>query len=306
MKPSSAYSPAQIRQTGIIARTCLTSGQRGKVLAAFSKAIFLLPEAGELFWIAAEDAPLHQRCARIDTPLPELSSGAPFHIKDQCLTIEPGFNCGVDRASLWQAPRLEPNQVLEITRFSARVYAFFSQLDLAQAKGFGVFIPHILARAQNEPVIPAGTFADPILLFAQSLVLDMARACLEHDPSRISRDADQLIGLGTGLTPSGDDFLGGLSFAVTILQTAYPHSRLIRHTLPVEAYRSRTHVISFALLQDLASGQAIAPLHHIVNGLLTGQSFESIYPFTSRLTQIGHSTGWDLLTGLLTGLLSTY
>ena len=59
-------------------------------------------------------------------------------------------------------------------------------------------------------------------------------------------------------------------------------------------------------MQDLASGQAIEPLHHISNNLLTGEFFKSIDPFMAQLTRVGHSTGWDLLAGLLTGLLITF
>ena len=158
----------------------------------------------------------------------------------------------------------------------------------------------------NESLDPAAAFTDPVLRFAYPFVLDMARACLDRQPLRISKNADALIGLGAGLTPSGDDFLGGLLFAVAILQDTYPDLNFMNFSIPLEEYHSRTHLISFTLLKDLAGGQAVAPLHNIVNGLLTGASLESIYPFSSQLTSIGHSTGWDLLTGLLTGLLTTY
>ncbi len=306
MKPPSVYSQTHITHTGAVARACLAPGQRGKVLAAFSKAIYLLTETGELFWITPEDAPLHQRCAQGATPLSGPSAGSPFHVEDQHLTIDPDFVFEVDNAPLWSAPRVDPNQVLAITQLPARLHAFFSQMDFGQAKGFGIFIPHILPLLQNESINPASAFTDPVLLFAYPFVLDMARACLDRQPLRISKNADALIGLGAGLTPSGDDFLGGLLFAVRILQAAYPNLDFIHHGIPIETYHSRTHVISFTLLKDLAGGQAIAPLHYIVNGLLNGESLESIYPFISQLTPVGHSTGWDLLAGLLTGLLTTY
>ena len=292
-----------IIQTGTLAHTCLAPGQRGKVLAAFSKAIYLLTDDGELFWIATGDASLHQRCAQISAQLPGFSVGSPFHVEDWRLTIDPDFSCDVGQASLWNAPRLDQNHVLGIAQLPAHSDAFFSQLDLSQAKGFGGFIPHILSLAHKESISLGPAFTDPILLFAHPHVLDMARACLSRQPVRISESADALIGLGAGLTPSGDDFLGGLLFATTVLQAAYPDSNFIQHSIPLETYHSRTHLISFTLLQDLANGQAIAPLHHLINGLLSGEALESIYPFVSQLTQIGHSTGWDMLTGLLTGMI---
>jgi hypothetical protein len=132
----------------------------------------------------------------------------------------------------------------------------------------------------------------------------MASACLEHQPTRIPEIADRLIGLGEGLTPSGDDFLGGMFFAFHQLQAAYPESAIADFRLHPESYRTRTHQISYTLLNDLAHGYAVAPLHHLVNGLLMGEPFETIYLYVTQLTSIGHSTGWDLLTGLLVGLLA--
>jgi hypothetical protein len=79
-----------------------------------------------------------------------------------------------------------------------------------------------------------------------------------------------------------------------------------KYKIPIESYGSQTHLISFTLLNDLADGHAIAPLHEIINGLFSGESFESLYPFVSELASVGHSTGWDLLTGLLTGLLTAF
>jgi hypothetical protein len=304
MKTSSVYSQANITQLGAIACSCLTSGQRGQVLAAFSKAIYLLSDAGKLFWITTEDVPMHQRCMQISSPLPQPSVGVPFHMEDHCLTIDPAFVFNLEAATDWFAPLVDPNHVLEIAQLSTRVQTYFSNLDLSQAEGFGNFIPHILSLSQNESIHPQSVQLDPVLLFAQPLVLGMARACIEHDSAGVSQNADALIGLGAGLTPSGDDFLGGLLFAMKILQAAYPDSNLIDHSIPVDSYRSRTHFISFSLLKDLASGHALAPMHHLINGLLSEQSLESIYPYVSQLTPVGHSTGWDMLTGMLAGLLT--
>ncbi len=286
--------------------TYLAPGQRGKVLAAFSNAIYLLADDSELFWIVSENAPMHRRALKISSHLPEAQAGASFHAQDQLLTIDPGFVYDMNNASVWSAPSIDQNNTVDIGDISMRIQTLFSSLDLSQAKGFGNFIPGILRLAQNESICPKFISADPILVLAQPFVLEIARAYLENQPSRISQISDALIGLGAGLTPSGDDFLGGLLFAINIFQAAYPDSNFINHAIPIEIYRSRTHLISFTLLQDLANGHAIEPLHRLINGLLGGKSPERIYPSVSQLVQVGHSTGWDLLTGLLTGLLSAY
>lgn len=295
MQPSSAFT-----QLGTTARDCLANDQRGKVLAVFSKVIYLLTETDELFWIASDDSPMHRRCAQVLSPLPGLEACSPFHVADHRLTVDPEFLFEIGDPPLWLPPRA--NQILDVASLPARIHSFFSQLDLSQAKGFGNFIPQIVSLSKNNST--ETEFTDPILQFSIPLVLEIARACLDHQPSHLPEIADKLIGLGTGLTPSGDDFLGGFLFAIHYLQAAYPDFDFTDYKLQIESYRSRTPLISFALLKDHASGHAIAPLHQIINGILSGESFESISPSVSQLTQIGHSTGWDLLTGLLVGLLT--
>ena len=303
MKTSSVESQAVIARAGTVARDCLAPGQRGKVLAVFSKTIYLLTDDDELSWMATDDSSMHRRCAVVSSPLPGPSAGSLFRVEDRCLAIDPGFIFDIQNLSLWSAPRVVPGHVLGIIELPARVHALFRNLDPSQAKGFGSFIPLILSLSQNESIGPASESSDPVLRFAQPLVLDMARACLESQPSRLSQIADQLIGLGAGLTPSGDDFLGGFLFAVNQLQAAYPGFGFPNSMIPIESFRSRTHSISFTLLKDHVNGHSIEPLHRILNGIISDESFESIHPFILRLTQIGHSTGWDLLAGLLTGLL---
>jgi hypothetical protein len=304
MNISSIGLQFRITRAGIITRDCLAPDHRGSVLAAFSRAIYLQSEMGELFWITTEDAPMHRRCAQASSPLPRLSTGAGFQVQGQILNIDPCYSFDMGTLFVWHEPHQD--ELVEPDFLYSRVHTYFTALDYSQAKGFGRLIPFILALLQDAPSDPLPEPTDSILLYARPTVMNIALTCLEREPSCISQNANTLIGLGTGLTPSGDDFLGGMFFALKTLQSYYPNM-VSREYLPdLEPYRSRTHLISFTLLNDLARGHAVAPLHHILNGLISGKPAESIYPFVSQLTQIGHSTGWDLLAGLLTGLLTTY
>jgi hypothetical protein len=42
-----------------------------------------------------------------------------------------------------------------------------------------------------------------------------------------------------------------------------------------------------------------------VNGLLTGQKSESLTRRAAQLIPIGHSTGWDMLAGVVAGAMVT-
>ena len=249
---------------------------------------------------------MHRRCVQISSPLPGLAAGSPFHVQDQRLMVDSTFAFEIEDSCVWNTPHLNTRQVLEIIELSTRVQTLYSNLDISQAKGFGNLIPNILSLSQNESINPLPEFADSILVFANPIVTEMAYACLEHQSSRIlKKNMDALIGLGAGLTPSGDDFLGGLLFAIKNIQTVYLDLNF-DCAISIEPYGSQTNLISFTLLRDLASGHAIAPMQHIINGLLADESLDSIYPSFSKLTQVGHSTGWDMLTGMLVGLLITY
>lgn len=249
---------------------------------------------------------MHRRCAEVSSTLPAPAVGLPFRVEDHQLKIDSGLAFDAVNALAWSEPRLSSMEILDLAKLPARAQSFFSSLDLSQARGFGQFIPQILSLTQASAASPAIGTSDPILRAAQPHVLDTAHACLERDVYRITQNVDSLVGLGSGLTPSGDDFLGGIFFAIHVLERAYPESKFIHPDIAWEAYSSRTHLISFTLLQDNASGHAIPPMYQIINGFLSGESPKSITDSFLQLIQVGHSTGWDLLTGLLTGLLTAY
>jgi hypothetical protein len=302
MKPTLDESALYITHMGTAAHALLTPGQCGQVLAAFSNVVYLRAASHELVWVASGSAPMHRRCLKVSTPLPRAAAGAPFFVHDHCLKIDPRVVLDTSTATLWQPPQLNCNQVVEITEIPGRVRALASGLDFSQAPGFGRFIPDLL---RCGPDFAAAT-DDPVMTHAKPLLLDMTDALRGQDKQRIALAAEALIGFGGGLTPSGDDFLGGLLFGMRTLLAAYPGSEPFDLAIIGEPCRSRTNPISFTLLNDLANGFAIEPLHHTVNGILSGEPLEDVHLAIRQLTDVGHSTGWDMLTGLFAGLLLTH
>jgi len=294
-------------QIGETACRLLTPGACGQVLAGFSRAAYLLTERAELFWLASEDAPMHMRGLRIAGPFPKLVAGENFFIEDQCINIAAHPQVDFGDASTWAVSPIPAEAALEIDQIPVRVKGIFSTgFDLSQASGFGRLIPRILSLAAGQ--LDDEAEIDPVLALAWPGIYEIAKACLLRDIPGLLREADALVGLGEGLTPSGDDFLGGLLFCVNIIQRLYPGFTNLdssEQALFIESAKQRTNLISFTLLKDLTNGQAIEPLHELLHSILSDQPSESIRP-ASCLTRIGHSTGWDLLTGALTGLLLTF
>jgi hypothetical protein len=140
----------------------------------------------------------------------------------------------------------------------------------------------------------------------QDLALDLAHACLDRDFASVTRRGREMIGLGPGLTPSGDDFLGGLLFAARSLHQAHPEDFQWKEDAVLELLgwaKTRTHPISHAIFSDLALGHGPEPLHNLIDGLLEGRDLVPIMDAAFRLTAIGHSSGWDMLAGAMTGML---
>jgi hypothetical protein len=130
----------------------------------------------------------------------------------------------------------------------------------------------------------------------------VAHACENDAPADAARASRPLLGLGPGLTPSGDDFVGAVFFARAWLAPPESEAWQAAGDHVVAQARERTHPISVALLSDLVRGEGHAPLHDLAQALIAGAA-AGILEAASRLTRLGHSSGWDLLAGIMTGVL---
>jgi Protein of unknown function (DUF2877) len=133
--------------------------------------------------------------------------------------------------------------------------------------------------------------------------LHALRAALwSQDLKAFETDALRLLGLGHGLTPSGDDFLGALLFTlrhapVRAWQARMPglHARL------AAAAAQATNPISAALLQDLMAGSSYRALHELLDALNQDRP-EPVAAAVHTLLAVGASSGADMLAGVLLAL----
>ena len=119
-----------------------------------------------------------------------------------------------------------------------------------------------------------------------------------HDLHRISEGAGDLAGLGTGLTPSGDDFLIGVMFA--LWSTLEPEHASSLSAALFSATSGRTNIISTNYLERAAMGEASQAWHDLILALSQQDAAGLTAPVQS-LIQLGHSSGQDALTGFLLG-----
>jgi len=106
----------------------------------------------------------------------------------------------------------------------------------------------------------------------------------------LRNEAEGLIGLGPGLTPSGDDYLGGMLVALRLSGRGAQADALWRWLEPRLA--ARTSAISAAHLAAAAAGEAHEALHVALTGKWN----------LDALAAVGHCSGWDALAGAVAAL----
>ncbi len=225
---------------------------------------------GEIVWLGVAGDALHGRAVLADQ-LP-LGHGE--------VTLALGV------AGIWRPGALGESPPAEaLAAAGERLRA--SLHEVGEPRGLGTLL------AGRTPEFPLDTAAPA----ARAL----AWACAAGDAAAAVAAAAALIGLGPGLTPSGDDFVGGAFFVRALLapppgeawERAADAVRVLAH--------ARTHPVSATLLGDLIAGEGWAPLHDLARAVATGDVATAIAA-ARGLTRIGHSSGWDLLAGFLAAL----
>lgn len=145
----------------------------------------------------------------------------------------------------------------------------------------------------------AGGF-DPVLVrIFQHAAQQLWLALVRGDLSLAQEHACQLVGLGPGLTPAGDDFLMGLLAVLNIPGSPAYDLRQLGDAV-VESAALRTHAISLAGLHHAASGRVTARVVRLCEALMQ-DSPTTMRAALQHVLQMGSSSGTDMATGVLAG-----
>ncbi|MBI4269840.1 MAG: DUF2877 domain-containing protein [Candidatus Rokubacteria bacterium] len=253
------------------------SGGTARVMAPLSTSVYLVAGA-EIVWLGARASALHPRVIVCDAgwrPGEAGGPGAPVRVR--AWPEAPWLPAAMPRGGGATLARSARGLVAAVPR-------------LGRPDGFGALL------VGARPPFPLDGATGP----ARAL----ARACERGDPWGAARAARRLLGLGAGLTPSGDDFVGAAFFARALLTSAAgPDAVEWRRAAETirEAAHGRTHPISAALLGDLLTGEGPAPLHDLARALAGAAPEAQALEAAERLVSLGHCSGWDMLAGFAAG-----
>lgn len=247
----------------------VASGGRAEVVAPLSTSYYA-EASGELVWVGPPGTPLHARAVVVSDPA--VPAGGSVHL-------------AIDGVMPWRPATLgAPSPTM---RDAARTLR--DQLTaVGEPRGLG----RLLVVAHSDDAVTARS---------RPHARALGSACASDDPGAAAEAARALLGLGAGLTPSGDDYVGGVLFGRRLVPSRDPGAWDATASRIVTDAATLTHPISARLLADLAAGEGWAPLHDLAAGLAANALTDSL-PAARALTQLGHTSGWDLLAGLLTAL----
>ncbi len=218
--------------------------------------------------------------------------------------VWPGLTIDSQQAEIWSATFAEasPGGALTAEAFLTRDLSALAEEATkgAPREGYGSLIPAILGKAVS-PRMNDGTAG----LLHDHLFRILAFLPKEGEnvpPSgRLASVLTPLIGVGYGLTPSGDDFCAGFLLGLVRMGRSKEASQVARALY--RAARGRTTVVSLAGYRALAASQLTEKHARLVASF--GQSDQKCCrAAVDGVGQSGATSGWDTLAGFAVGILT--
>jgi hypothetical protein len=306
--PKAAQPPSPALLAGQYALRALKSnGFMGQVLSTFSRSFYILGPRGQILWVALPASTLHRRALLARFEPRAVRAHARVEVRSGLLTVEGITSIAFSRTAIWTPEPIKRSQITPIKALPASLHERLVWIsELPGRRGLGHAIGLLM---ESRPVLPLHEMEARDRAFweaAKGALIRVVQASREDNFPKVLHEGARLLGFGLGLTPSGDDYIGSLLFAAHHLAKAYPGD-LINNPEEIRALlalsRSATNRISRAIFADLVHGHGPQPLHELLSAVLRGESRARVELSAKRLTQIGHSSGWDMLAGAATGLL---
>jgi hypothetical protein len=279
----------------------------GRVAAVFQRSFYIEAPSGALVCIGPlgmGPGPLNLLCEfPSDVDWPSLGLRQEMLVRREGDALRIGETIGIPLAGIveWHPPSRQAHSLASLAAGLSMLAGIvqgrteipvFARNSVGMETGFMRLVPALAKGAFAEAKKP--TPRDPLLRLAWPGITALAD-WLGAPRRAVPVDAlDGLLGLGPGLTPSGDDFLGGALVALAALGRRDVAARLAAALLPRVA--QRTNAISAAHLACAAAGEGAGALHDFLIALSTANASD-IEASVAALGSIGHSSGWDMMAG---------
>ena len=288
-----------------VAEVLLGEARELRIHSLFERALNLVTPSGELLGLVGPRAgngpativlaePPNVELDRIG-----LTPGDPARAADGWLRIGDRLVVDLSRARRWEpAPTpltLRPDDAMARLARAERVAG-----ESAPAGGLAPLLPYLAELGDDTPPDRpnVGGVSGGVSALAWAVLRALLPAWRRDDADGVHEAATRIVGLGPGLTPSGDDLLAGLLVGTARLRGALPTA--LGEAVLAAAW-DRTTDFAVARLRHAAHGAIEEVQEHIMANLLGGAGTE-LDAAVRRAAGWGHTSGVDTLVGLFLAL----
>jgi hypothetical protein len=259
----------------------------GSVHSVFNKVINLDIE-GDLYSITAKNVP--KTPYSISLPLSDLTKLNIFEdqaslLDESKLKIGKSLSCDIKDASIW-SPKSKENTV-EIMQSEKSLSGSIN--NYGKPSGMKPILD-LFGETTSEDNI----FSKKARMILKKLLSD------NLNKKTVLEETSKLVGLGPGLTPSGDDLLCGVLATLFLLrlpdEANYASQSISNHILKVG--QKQTNSISNSFLKHYSCGMIDETFDNLMIAL-ENNSEPQLDEAVEKICSFGHSSGTDLAIGVL-------
>ena len=281
------------------ALTWLQYGRTSRVLHVFKTACNLIDDQGEILSLILDPGQMDPFAIALERP-PARDGFAGYLDADSPVRIMPdeirvgALRVWIDDPVLWTS---RPDWGLICAALS-RTSGWLSQIEerLLQSRS----VDSLAALIGNPDASWQGT-RSPWWTKAAVPIKILMYGLASRDERKLGLGAARLAGLGIGLTPSGDDFLIGMMYAIHA--TLDPREAQALSCVIEKVASPRTGAFPAAYLKVAAQGEAANHWQALLVACVEEEP-TGINTALDTLLAVGHTSGEDALAGFLLGIKS--
>jgi hypothetical protein len=270
-----------------------------------SAANLRLAKSGKLLTLVVSNEADLPQGIRLETPadfsFAELQVGEAVTCRDGILRLDSlSLTVDLQKARLWKCdlPALKTDLTKPETASAWRIV--WQALNQRQRNAGADIVAENVGRVGNPThTKPHSGIPQKVTESVQALL----QATRKFDLTASSAIRD-LIGLGSGLTPAGDDLLAGYLAGLWCVTDGKPERQEFVSGLGRKIVRlsNRTNDISRTYLYHAGRGQVSSRLAALAGAISRRESGEPLLVIAENAMRVGHTSGMDAVTGLLLGL----
>jgi len=303
---------------GFLAYWCGLNDVRGQIHSVFQHALNIKTSGGQLVSIlsGADRAGPNTVVARLPSGMDFISmglrAGMPARLRGNRVQLGAGdVQLRTGSAQKWWPRLADGLEQVDRHRLETNLAAVNEKVSaLPPGRGLGCLLTDAadMAAGRWDRVADGhrhGGDSDKLIKKALPAIKKLMQGYLRKDGPALQQGVKGLIGLGSGLTPSGDDLLLGFIGALGAVSKRMngPEMESILEAIRDHLYENRqgTTFISANLLAFACAGRVADPILNVIRSLL----FEETAAVMERLEvllQQGDSSGSEVLLGILLAL----